>query len=160
MMAAVRTYLLSIVAAALLLSLALALVSDERMERVVRLVGGAVLLLVILSPVQKVEFAALSEAVSRLWLETDAAASGISVTNETAVSAVIKEKTETYILDKAAALGCDLRVEVEISTSRGYPHPSAVTLTGQWREDARRTLTRYLEENLAIAEDAQTWNKS
>ncbi len=157
MSAALRDYLLAVVAAAMLTALVLALVPDGPVRRVCRLACGLVLILVALSPLGTLDVTAISRAVSRLSLETDAAQSGVEVRSRAIIASLIKQKTEAYILDKAAGLGLDLTADVSVDDSGAYPYPASVTVTGSADAASRRALIRIIEDNLAIPEEKQEW---
>ena len=81
----------------------------------------------------------------------------MEIGNREAFSAIIKSKTEAYIWDKAQELGLSVSVDVAIEEDGSYPYPAAVRITGQFTELQRQSLTRYIEENLAIGKEQQTW---
>ncbi len=160
MMEHVRGYLLGIISAALLISLAQALIPGQRMRRAAGLTGGLILILVVLAPLRTISFADIAQQMSRLWMDADAAQTGISVDNRDLIAAIIKDKTEAYILDKAGQLGCRVTVQVEVEADAQYPYPCAAVLIGTWTEEQREALRSYMSADLAIPEDAQTWNES
>ena len=91
-------------------------------------------------------------------LEQDAARTGVEVKNRELVSAIIKEKCETYILDKAAELGLALTAEVTVGGEAVYPYPVSVQLTGTPNAEQKLQMQRYIERELAIAKEEQTWS--
>ena len=154
---ALRGYLLAVVAAAMLTALVLALVPDGPVRRVCRLACGLVLILVTLSPLGTLDVTALSRALSRLSIEADAAQSGVEVRSRAIIAELIKQKTEAYILDKAAGLGLNLTADVTVDDTGAYPYPAAVAVTGSVDAASRRALSADIEQNLAIPEEKQEW---
>ena len=69
---------------------------------------------------------------------------------------IIKEETEAYILDKAAALKANLTVEVTVSGS-GTPVPTAAIYRGEVPADVRQQLETIVQTELGIARENQTW---
>ena len=49
------------------------------------------------------------------------------------------------------------QVDVSIEEDGAYPYPAAVQILGQFTEMQRQNLARYIEENLAIGKEQQTW---
>ena len=156
----IRAYLLAVVAAAMLTALVLALVPEGPVRRVCRLACGLVLILVTLSPLGTLDVTALSRALSRLSIETDAAQTGVEVRSRALICSIIKQKMEAYILDKAAGLGLTVTADVSVDDSGAYPYPARVTITGSAGADARRALTESIERELAIPEERQEWRSS
>lgn len=152
-MTALRAWLLSIVACAMLVSLAEELSGDGALRRVVRFTGGILLLLSLLRPMLL-----LSPALPELDLSSyrEAAAQRtreLSASRETALAESIAEETGAYIEDKADELGLSVRAEVTTESVDGVPLPASVTLYG--REDA--ALGDWLARELGIAKEEQRW---
>lgn len=68
----------------------------------------------------------------------------------------IKEKTEAYILDKAALLGADIHVSVTCDSSE-IPKPISVEIKGNISPYAKGRLQQVLQNDIGIPEDKQTW---
>ena len=150
----IRAYLLAVVAAAMLTALVLALVPEGPVRRVCRLACGLVLILVALSPLGTLDVTALSRALSRLSIETDAAQTGVEVRSRALICSIIKQKTEAYILDKATDLHAKLHVEVTVGEDS---LPAAVTLSGEASPYARRQIQAIIANDLGISKENQKW---
>lgn len=148
-----RTWLLSVVASAVLVSAAVLLAGDGTMRRVVRFTGGVVLLIALLRPLLEIELSALSIDVPA-WR---AAAAELEITLSTqqnaALSSRIAEQTAAYIEDKADELGISVRAEVTTEETEGVPLPASVRLYGGKNE----ALSAYIAHELGIAEERQEW---
>ena len=68
----------------------------------------------------------------------------------------IKEKTETYILDKAAQMGAAITVDVNLEESMP-PAPAEITIKGTVSPYVKKQLTDCLRNDLGIPEDKQIW---
>ena len=158
MIAALQTYLLRLITAALLVSVAAAITPEGRVKRVVRFAGGLLLAIVLLRPVGEIDMTAMSQAIARVQMEYNENATGIRSASSQVQSAIISQQTEAYILSKAESMGLALQVQVETQTDGVYPYPWAVTLTGPVTASEKEVLARYIEENLAIPAQRQTWN--
>ena len=67
---------------------------------------------------------------------------------------IIKEETEAYILDKAADLHANLRVEVAVGEDN---LPAAVTISGEASPYARRQIQAMIANDLGISKENQKW---
>ena len=157
MMDAVRRYLFSLCAAALLCSLVRALVPKGRMKSICSLLCGVFLAMTALSGLAGWELSDVAEELTKMRIAAEEARTGVEIRNREALSAIIKSKTEAYIWDKAQELGLSVSVDVAIEEDGAYPYPAAVQISGQFTEMQRQNLARYIEENLAIGKEQQTW---
>ena len=157
MMNAVRRYLFSLCAAALLCSLVRALVPKGRMKSICSLLCGMFLAMTALSGLAGWALEDVAEGLSRMRIAAEEARTGVEIRNREALQAIIKQKTEAYIWDKAQELGLAVAIDVTVAEDASYPYPAAVRITGSFSEMQRQSLTRYIEENLAIGKEQQTW---
>lgn len=157
MMDAVREYLLSLVCTSMLTALVMTLMPKGSARRAAAIACALLLAITALRPLGGLDGETFSQALSRARMEAEFARTGVEVRNRELVAAIIKENSESYILDKASSIGLQLEAEVTVAGEDTYPYPAAVTITGYADAEKRRLLTQYIEENLAIAEDAQTW---
>ena len=159
MTAAVREYLLSVVAVALLSGVVLALTPKGAVHRTLTFLSGLAMILTALGPVARLDFDALAQSMARTRIEAEEAAEGVTVDSVELIAELIKEESETYIWDKAAALGVTLtEVSVEVRTDGSYPYPYRAVLTARGTEDQRQRLQQALEEELAIPAERQEWH--
>ena len=158
MIAAMQNYLLRLIAAALLVAVAAAITPEGRVKRVVTFAGGLLLALVLLRPAGEVDITDMSRAIARVQMEYNENATGIRAASLQVQSAIISQQAQAYILSKAEAMGLALQVQVETRAEELYPYPWAVTLTGSVTAEEKEVLARYIEENLAIPAQRQTWN--
>lgn len=149
-MSGLRAWLLGMVSAALALSLARSLTPPGAVEKIGRLIGGGVLLLAVLRPFFALDLGDLAgESVPAGAYGSEAVAGAERGTE--VLSAVIAERSEAYIAERAGELGlaCQAEVAVEVDEN-GWPIPAAVTLWGAWSQSEREELSRLLEEELGI----------
>lgn len=157
MMDGIRRYLFSLCAAALLCSLVRALVPKGRMQRICSLLCGVFLAMTALSGLAGWNLGDVAEELTRMRIAAEEARTGVEIRNREALLAIIKQKAEAYIWDKAQELGLTVAVDVTVEEDGAYPYPAAVRLTGRFTQSQRETLSRYIEENLAIGKEQQTW---
>ena len=149
-----RSWLLGVVACAVLVSLAGQLTDGGTMKKIVRFAGGMLLMLAMLRPLLRLDLASLDvdlasyrEAVAQLELE-------LAQRQEDSLAAVIAERTGAYIEDKADELGLSVRAAVRTEEVDGVPLPVSVTLCGE--ENA--ALADCIERELGIAKEDQLWS--
>lgn len=156
---AVKGYLLSVVAVALLSGVVLALTPKGAVHRTLTFLSGLAMILTALGPVAKLDFDALAQSMARTRIEAEEAAEGVTVDSTELIAELIKEEAETYIWDKAAALGMSVtEISVEVRTDGTYPYPYRAVLTVVCTEEQRQRLQQALEEELAIPAKRQEWH--
>ena len=147
-----RQWLLGVVLTAFAGGLARQLAPKGRERALVGLVCGLLLTLALLEPLAELEWA----AAARDWPGPAQAALAESYRQEgqAALSAVIAEKTEAYILDKADRLGLECQVAVAAAVGEsGIPLPDTVTIYGRFSAD----LAACIEEEVGIPAEKIIW---
>lgn len=154
-MTGIRAYLSSVVAVCLLAALAMALVQQERLRGLVRLISGLLVVLVVLRPLPGLNWSELSEGILSL---TDGEFDSAEVQREyqTRLRQNIKANTERFIEEKATSLGAFVKAEVELSEEE-YPVPVAARLTGIVNHSQLTELSRFMSESLGIPTERQEW---
>lgn len=156
MMETLRTWLLSVIAAGLALSILYALLPKGRLRPLVRTTGGVVLMLVILQPLMELELHDLAGDYEDYAAEIEALTEDYRASDTAELAAIIEERTAAYISDKGAALWVLCHAEVETELRDGVPYPCAVTLDVE-RDGA---LAACIAADLGIGEERQSWQPS
>ena len=130
MMDAIRKYLISLCAAALLCALVRALVPGGRMKKLCSLLCGIFLMTAALSGISGWQLSDFAQELSKMQVAAEQARTGVEIRNREALCAIIKSKTEAYIWDKAQELDLSVSIEVTVESGSGYPYPSGVQITG------------------------------
>lgn len=155
-MEALRQYVLSVTAAALICGIVSGLARGSAAKEWIRLLCGLLLAFTAIRPLARLEVNAFAELPLPFAQEAETtAALGENMARQ-AVADSIKAESEAYILDKAAALNADVTVEVTVSED-STPVPAAVKLSGSASPYARRQLERILQTELGIAKENQLW---
>lgn len=147
-------YICTVTAAALVVAILTALSGSGTMGALVKLVAGVFMALTVVSPLLKLELPDPQAWMSGFEIDGEAAAASGQALADEAYQAIIKQRTEAYILDKAARYGADLEVEVTLD-DQGIP--VAVTLHGNVSPAARAALTKELALDLGLGEEVQQW---
>ncbi len=157
---AVRQYLLSVVAMAMLAGVLLALVPKGAIHRSLSFLCGLAMILVAMGPLARVDVDALAQAMSRAKMQAEEAAWGVTIDNTQWVADIIKQDAEAYIWDRAEEL--DIRpkaVEVTVAVGGTYPYPYSADITAVAAPTQQKQLERVLEAELAIPAERQEWHE-
>lgn len=124
-MTLLRTWIVSVTACAMVIAAAEALMPDGAVKRVGKLTGGLILVLGLLQPLVKLDYAD--------WLDALPAQTAGAVTQEdlkgaayAPMKSIIERELSAYIVDKGAQLGvtCTAQVVCETGEDGGaHPHP-------------------------------------
>ena len=153
----INGYILSVVAAATLCAcISLLPVKGSGSGKMIAAICGVYMVFVMIAPLKNFDFSLYGDYFSGLNdMVQDAVPDGKNSANDS-LSAIITEKTKSYILDKAATLGADITVEISLDSS-SPPSPSRITIKGAVSPYVKRMLTQYITQQLGIPEEAQTW---
>lgn len=156
----IRGYLLSVSAAAVLLALVQTVLPQNAVKRVAAFSGGLLLMLAVLSPLVKISADELEQMLGQLRPDTEVVQQQAETAVRESMAVLIKQKCETYILDKAQQLGLTLRVEVSLSEEGVYPVPERVALIGYASSAQQQTLGNIISNDLGIPHHRQEWRTS
>ena len=155
-----RSYLTALVGVSLISAAVLSLIPKGSVKRAAGLTCGLILAITAIQPITTIQDFTLAQAISRVWMQTESARTGIEVKNRELVSAIIKQKSETYILDKADKMGLKLTAEVTVKDDGVYPYPSGAVLTGRYTDLQQEELERYITNETGIPPEAQIWKRT
>ena len=156
-MEGIRGYLLSVCAAAILCGILQSMLPGKGSSAaLLRLVSGILMTLVVISPLRTLRLDEVQWVWDSILAESAALVSEGERSAEESVSAIIKQRTEAYILDKAAAYGADVTVEVGLSGD-AVPVPNWARISGNLSPYLKSVLSAQIAEDLGIAKEQQTW---
>lgn len=155
----IRIWVLSVTCTAALVALAESLAPKGSVKKLLKLVGGLVLMLCVVRPVLKLDTGDLGEILTRYRVESSTREMDVGEENMRLIKAIIEEETGAYILDKARSLGirCEVRVTAQAREGEELPVPCQVWILGTLDEKEREALTRLIEAELAIPAEQQTY---
>lgn len=156
MIGAVRSWLASIAAVTMALTVLQTLVPEGTLRKISGFTGGLLLLAALLQPVLRtdlgrlrLDFSVYEEAIAGRAAELDAA-------GKEDMAAIIAGRTAAYILDKADALGFRVAARVETEPGAdGIPLPASADLTGPYS----RELADWIAGELGIPAERQVWHE-
>lgn len=150
----IKQWLLGIVLTSLAGGLARQLAPQGKEQAIVRLVSGLLLALAILRPLAGGGWEGLEIAAGSFSLQSQAQAEVYRKNQQEALSAIIAEKTEAYILDKANQLGLECMVRVTVAAGEsGIPLPVSAAIRGTYSP----ALAECMEEEVGIPAQEQIW---
>lgn len=155
-MQALRSFILSMVCAALICGILADLSEKTGFAKLIRLSCSIFLAFTMIAPILRLRFPEWEAQKNRYLSEArNAAAVGENIRLRS-VAGIIRQEAEAYILKEAKSIGANLEVEVELD-SGDPPAPAAVTVRGDFDEATETQLSRLLEDELGIPKERQTW---
>lgn len=154
----IRQYLLSVIAAAILCAAVQAITQKKgASSAIIKLIAGIFLTVTVITPWTKLSFTDITEYAQTFTASAETAVSYGTAVAQEETAAIIKSRSEAYILDKATSLGLTLQVAVTVSDA-SPPLPESVVLTGKTSPYTKERLAHYIANDLGIPEADQTWN--
>lgn len=156
MIGAVRSWLTSIAAVTLVLTVVQTLVPEGTLRKISGFTGGLLLLAALLQPVLKTDLGRLRLDFSDYEAAIGERAAELDAAGKEELAAIIAGRTAAYISDKADALG--LRVTARVETEPGVdgtPLPASAELTGPYS----RELADWIAGELGIPAERQVWHE-
>jgi len=147
-------YVLQLTAISILCAVSLSLLSDGSGKTLLRLVGSVILVLTLMQPLLNIQLPKNDRWFSEYQSEGENLA---AIGEELAVAArgeFIKQRLCAYILDKAAALGADISVDIVLNQQE---IPKAIVLSGNVSQIVRQQLSQIIVQDLGISKENQKW---
>ena len=156
MIGAVRSWLTSIAAVTLLLTVVQTLVPEGALRKISGFTGGLLLLAALLQPVLKTDLGRLRLDFSDYEEAVEIRAAELDAAGKEELSAIIAGRTAAYISDKADALGVQAAARVETEPGEdGVPIPVSAELEGEQSAE----LSAWMEQELGIPAERQVWHE-
>ena len=157
-MNAFRTSLLSVASASLLTGVGLSLLPKGRLHGVIRLVGALILIAVVVAPVIELDAQTFVSDVGEIKVDVSDIQQNAWEKSEQLFSQLIKERCESYILDRAARSGIELEVQI-IMGYNDQPYPVGARLSGHISDEDKRYMSDMIEQDLGIPIRRQEWSE-
>ena len=158
MIGAVRSWLTSIAAVTLMLTVVQTLVPEGTLRKISGFTGGLVLLAALLQPALRTDLGRLRLDFSDYEAAIEERAAELDAGGKEELAAIIAGRTAAYISDKADALGLGeitVRVETEPGADGETPLPASVVLTGP----RSQALADWIAGELGIPAERQVWHE-
>ena len=151
-----RQYIVSVIAAAVIAAMLNKLFSESHIHRLIKTVSGLVLSVVLLSPLGNLSISSYTSYFDAVDNDAkEAVAYGEDIYRDN-LRAIISERCETYILDKADQLGAVISVSIRCD-SADIPIPVYAEISGSVSPYIRKTLQNMIADDIGIPEENQLW---
>ena len=161
MTAEFKSYLFSVIVACMITTIVKSIAVNSKSRKALELVCGLLIVLSLLRPLGGVNAEQLSTAIGKILSQTEDAERESRAYNARITSDIIKEKTETYIWDKAAEEAfVPTRVSVDMRFGETYPYAACVTIKGPYTDLQKKRIGDWIASALAIPEESQQWEWS
>lgn len=155
MIAAARSWVTSIAAVTLILTVVQALVPEGTIRKITGFTGGLLLLAALLQPVLRTDLERLRLDFSGYRAAIEDRAEELNAAGKEELADIIAGRTAAYISDKADALGLAVTALVETEPGEdGTPFPYSAELTGPYSRD----LADWIALELGIPAERQVWH--
>jgi hypothetical protein len=152
----IREYLLSVSVAAMICAVARRLLHGKGTPAAMgKLLTGIFMTVTVLSPLTGLSIDPIRDLTEDFRIDAQQAVLEGEKYGNYALRDSITQRIETYILDKAAAIGAQIQVKIVLSNDH-YPVPEKVYIEGDISPFARTRLKQILTE-LGVTEENQIW---
>lgn len=156
-MEALRQYAFSVIGGAMVCGVILGMVPKGAIKEILKLLCGVFLSVSVLSPIASSRFDSfLDDLLTDPRQDAREAAAMGETYSRNLLAQCIKEDSEEYILDKAAAMDAAVTASVTVSEDP-IPVPVTVTLWGQISPASKERLGRIICDGLGISKENQQW---
>lgn len=151
------TYVLSVIATAVLCTLAMQIVGQKgTVASIIRMICGLIMVSAVIRPLGKTLIPNITGYFDELDIQTSAAVYAGTEYAQQALIQRITQQTCSYIQDRAKELGVELIVRIEVDDS-ALPIPVRAELSGNVSPAAKAKLEQIIEEDLGIGKEDQIW---
>lgn len=154
-----KQWLMGVIAAAILCTIAQDLSPKGSVKQVGRLVCAMVLLCAVLSPIKTLDVAAGGQWLTDYRATLADSRVALAEQGEEIQMAVIAEKYRAYIESKGAQLGLDCQARVDCREEGEIYVPDRVEVTGDLSQGDWDGLSRCLEEELGVPPERQSFRE-
>ena len=156
-----RNWIIGICVGALICSIARAIAPKGVSGSAVRLACGFITVALLVGPLREFDFEEYAFRIGEIRAEGGEYADEAISRGEENIKAVIEQRCEAYILDKAAELGIEnaaANVSAKITDGGKYPYPYSVELGGEADGEQRKRLNSFIEGELGVPDGRQYWS--
>ena len=97
----IRSYMMSVTAASFLFGVISALFPKGKIKHILCFAGTLVMILTVLSPIIVLDASDIAQTIAELRIKTEEWESGVQLRNKELQGKIIKERSESYVLDRA-----------------------------------------------------------
>ena len=154
----IRQYILTVLSAGIIASIAVRFTAKQQtISKIIKLICSVFLLITVASPIINLKNQDISGYIKSFDADAHDIISDAKYHAEQETAAIITERTQAYIEDKAAGYGAKITAVVSITDPNSLV-PDTITVKGSLSPYTKEILQRIIREDLGIQEDKQTWN--
>lgn len=160
-METLRSWIIGICAGALVCSVARAIAPKGGSGNAVRLACGFMTVALLIGPMKNFDFEEYALRLGEIRADGGEYADEAISSGGEHIKAVIEQRCEAYILDKATELGVEnvsVAVSAKITDGGKYPYPYSVELGGEADGEQRKRLSSFIEGELGVPDERQYWS--
>ena len=155
-------WIMHLAAAAIISACAMAITPEGRTKTAVKVVCGVISMMALISPINKIELAAVSVIFEEYRVQAMAVSEDLSGVNEKISKDIIESETASYISEGGKNIGADIQ-SVSVSAMKkedGYYYPHDVEIKGDISESDRDKLLQYINDELGISSENVIWSST
>ena len=157
-MSEIGQYLLSIVAAAVIVAVSNTMIESKgAIGSIIKFITGLALAMIVVSPWSDFQISEFDSIYASAETEAVSVASEGQQLSQNKIAELINQQLLAYILDKAAVLGLDVSVDVILSDETP-PSICNITIVGAVSPYAKKRLTQILCKDLGVTEECLIWS--
>ena len=149
-----KSYLIRIVATAILCGIIKSLCETSKLSAMVRMSLSIVMAIAVLRPILNIDINDFSLEVQGIAGDAEAIISEGTETAQDALADLVSQQTANFLKSKALQLGAD--VEVQVHVRDGVP--VGATMTGDILPYIKSQLSAWMAAEIGIEREAQNWN--
>ena len=154
----IRKYILSLVAAALICSIAKILIDNNSTHgKIILLICGIFLTITVFTPLVDIQIPNFELFTNSFMEEAEGATIYGKGLADNEYRSIIKSTAESYILEKASSMNATIDVDITLDEIDAIP--KYVSISGDVSPYVKQNLSNYLKDTLAIPEEHQKWNE-
>ena len=133
----VQTFILSVCVASMLVVWAYTITAHTKFRRIVSFAGGLLLLLIVLSPIVRLDQHELKRMISSVIYEVSETNEVFTAEGGSQIDQIIMAECREYILDKAEMLGMSVDAVVSLDHTEVVPIPARVRIIGSYSPEQK-----------------------
>ena len=156
-MSSMGEYIFTIILAAIFVSVFRSLLPGKSASAMaIRMISGIFLIVIAIKPLVNIRFGDTLVYFSDIQADASHIIASAQENTDLEIAGVIKEKAESYISHIALEYGAEIKVDLSIQNESPYL-PEGVTIIGAVAPLVRQKISKVLETDFSIPEEAQIW---
>lgn len=156
-MGAISGYILTVICIAIVSAIVTRICgNNQSVGNIIKLITAVAMTITIIAPFLSISVDGLSNYMHTIEMDANGIVSRAQEQAKNDLQAIITEKVETYIINKAATYDAEISVSVEIPASDSLI-PDTITIEGEVSPYIKEILVKIIEDDLGIPEDRQIW---